>query len=200
MTVEESYSKAWDKNQMLISIAKANDDKEHRELLNLYNKISSFLTYGAKMVFKENALKVFRAEMWAAFAQRTLNFNPNITLDKLRMFTNGKLPKSLGVWDCVLIMTSYFRSVDEMTTYAENFTTSVNDIGEMDNVPEIFPYAVYMANKRKNETVEKLKNVDVEPEELNMSEVESVDSFMNFDNFFASDMNLKQFYQNKDEQ
>lgn len=197
MTTEDSYKKIWDKNQMLISIAKATDDKEHRDLLAMYNKINAFLSYGARMVFNDNQERAFKSQMWTAMAQKTLNYNPNIMLDKLRKFVNNKLPSNMGIWDMVIIITSYFRSVDEMTSFAEGFIDSLDAIGGTGDVPEVIPFAVYLSNKRRDEAVEELKETDTKPSEVSMSDVEDVESFMNFDNLFGANA-IDQYYQKKE--
>ena len=185
VSTEDAYKKIWDKNQMLISIAEKTDDKEHRDMLAIYNKVNSFLSYGAQRVFKDNQANEFRSEMWAALAQRTLNHNVNIALDRLRNHVNKKLPKSASIWDCVIVMTSYFRSVDEMTAYAESFVESIEDLGMINEMPELIPHSVYLANQRKDQVVDEIKEVDTRPSEVRMNDIDAPD-FMRFDNMFES--------------
>lgn len=201
MTLEDSYKKIWDKNQTMIAIAKGVNDAQHRDYLAMYNKITSFLTYGADKVFNQDQLAEFRSEMWSAFAQRILNFNPNISLDELRKYVNVKLPKKLGIWDCVIVIASYFRSVDEMKVYAEGFVDSLNELGSIEAVPETLSFSVSLANRRKDEALKELEKVDATPKKVTsvVNEVESVESLMNFDNFFERNMNLPQYYQNNKE-
>ncbi|HOO79656.1 MAG TPA: hypothetical protein PLQ04_04645 [Lachnospiraceae bacterium] len=186
VSTEDAYKRIWDKNQMFISIAQKTDDKEHRDLLTIYNKVNAFLSYGAQRVFKEDQTKEFRSEMWAALAQRTLNHNVNITLDRLRKHVNAKLPASVSIWDCVIVLTSYFRSVDEMKAYAKSFAESIEDLNMVNEMPEIIPYSVYLANQRKDQAVEDIKEVDSRPAEVNMRDVDKVDSLMSFENMFKS--------------